>query len=483
MGLVLAGLVLFNITAQAGAAPPEGPVTLVIHKFHQPEQQQSAGSGLPLDAAQLAELAPVAGVVFSVSKVSDVDLTTEQGRVAANQLTVGQAAEQAEEPAARGATNTDGELAFSDLDAGLYLVEETTAPAGVVPTDPFLVMLPMPHPTDDSWLQTVYVYPKNAEVDMSMSVVDEPTVQLGDAIDWHIVADIPRQDSLSTYRIHNSFAAGITPDQPLEEVAVGVSGATGSLQTGSDYQLQTTERNDVEGFELTFTKTGRAKLVAARQQDATAQVTVDYTALATSSGSHTNTAELQVDDAQAITDTATTQLGIVEGVVHEQDHPEHRIEDAVFELYLDAEHAVAGRNPVPIGDTTQWRTDASGTFTIDGLRLTNFVNGLEHDRHDRLYRLYYVKPVEYPAGWTGAMEPVAVALTSADDPHRVTFEVVSTKDQAGGSTDDGSGDHGASGDNLASTGARIAGLILVGLVLIVVGIVALRRRRQQHSTV
>src|SRR5699024_6448583 len=153
--------------------------------------------------------------------------------------------------------------------------------------------------------------------------------------------------SLATYRIRNSFAAGISPDQPLEDVAVALSTGTSTLQTDRDYHLEAHQQDGYDGFELTFTKTGRAKLLEARQQDPTAQLTVGYTAPAASSGSHTNTVELQVDDADPITDTATTQLGVVEGVVHERDRPEHRIKDAVFELYLDAEDAVAGRNPVP----------------------------------------------------------------------------------------------------------------------------------------
>lgn len=477
MGLVLAGLVLLNTLDRAGATttPPQGPTTLVIQKFQHPEQQQHAGSGLPLDASQIAELTPVAGVEFSVSKVSDVDVTTEQGRAAANEMTVGQAAQQTDELTAHGTTNSDGELVFSDLDAGLYVVEETAAPTGVVTTDPFLVMLPMPHPTQDSWLQTVYVYPKNSAVDISLSVVDEATIQIGDAIDWRIAADIPKQSSLATYRIRNSFAAGISPDQPLEDVAVALSTGTSTLQTDRDYHLEAHQQDGYDGFELTFTKTGRAKLLEARQQDPTAQLTVGYTAPAASSGSHTNTVELQVDDADPITDTATTQLGVVEGVVHERDRPEHRIKDAVFELYLDAEDAVAGRNPVPSSDnTTQWHTDAHGTFTIDGLRLTNFVNGLEHDRHDPLYRLYYLKAVEYPTGWTGEMEPVAVALTSADEPHQLTFEVVSSDNQAAASGGDDSS------QDLASTGPRIAGLVLVALIFIAVGIFALRRRQHRR---
>lgn len=477
MGLVLAGLVLLNTLDRAGATttPPQGPTTLVIQKFQQPEHSHEPASGLPLDEAQVAEHTPVADVNFAVSKVPDMDVTTEQGRAAANELTVRQAAERLADggPAASGTTNNYGELVFSDLEAGLYFVEETAAPAGVITTDPFLVMLPMPHPTQDSWLQTVYVYPKNSALDISLSVVDEATIQTGDDIDWHIAAEIPKQTSLSTYRIRNMFAPGIALKQQLSAVQVALSTGA-SLQTDRDYALEARLDDGHEGFELTFTEAGREKLVEARQHDSTAQLTVDYTAPATSSGSHTNTVELQVDDAQAITDSATTQLGTLEAVLHERDRPDRRIENAVFELYLSAEDALASRNPVPVGDSTQWRTDAHGTFTIDGLRLTNFVNGLEHDRHDPLYRLYYLKPVEYPTGWIGEKHPVAVALTSADEPHQLTFEVVSSDNQAAASGDDGSS------QDLASTGPRIAGLVLVALIFIAVGSFALRRRQHRR---
>lgn len=65
-------------------------------------------------------------------------------------------------------TDKNGEVKFTDLPVGLYLVIETSKPATVTtPVEPFLVSIPMTRVTTDvnaqkEWLYDVVVYPKNS---------------------------------------------------------------------------------------------------------------------------------------------------------------------------------------------------------------------------------------------------------------------------------------------------------------------------------
>src|SRR5699024_7135280 len=180
-------------------------------------------------------------------------------------------------------------------------------PAGVVPTDPFLVLLPMRHPTNSGWLETVHVYPKNAPVDVSLSVVDENAVQIGDDITWQISASIPQQTSLDRYQLLNLLGARVKLSQRLD---MNVSVSTGArLVPDTDYTVRSRNVDGQEGFEITFTATGRAKLVQARQTSPSAHLQVTYNAPVTSSGEHTNEVQLTVNNAQIVSDTATTKFG------------------------------------------------------------------------------------------------------------------------------------------------------------------------------
>lgn len=497
MGLLLTGFMTVHQGSPANAARqvPEDPVTLVLQKFEQPNQPGAPTTALPLRDADLAAMNPVGDVVFAVTKVPGTDVTTNQGRRAAKALSVGEAIDRigSTGPTRSGITNGQGKLSMSRLDTGLYMVEETETPAGVVPAGPFLVMLPMQHPTESGWLDTVHVYPKNSAVDINLSVVDQDAVQTGDDITWQISASIPQQVSLDRYRIVNVLGAGITFGQDLSDIQVALSTGSG-LVLDTDYTIESRNADGREGFEISLTSAGRDKLVQARQNNPGARLYASYNAPATTSGEHTNQVQFIVNDAQAVTDTATTKFGDLRVIIHEQNNPANRIPDAVFQLYVSADDAMLERNPLTIAGADRWSTDADGSLRINGLRLSQFVNGLERESSDPLFRFYYLKPVSFPGDWEGSMDPIAVTLWAALAVHEFTLEVDQGTDGQPPSTDDeqtaaptGDADQqagvspptdGSQGSGgLASTGARVAGLILLALALIAAGFYAVRRRQ------
>src|SRR5699024_9037503 len=179
----------------------------------------------------------------------------------------------------------------------------------------FLVMLPMRHPTDQQWLSTVYIYPKNAPVDITLTVDDQAAVQPGDDIQWHMAASIPAHTKISRYSIEHSMAQGVRLDHGLENIGVRLSTGT-KFVAGTDYTINVLNAAGSGGFRIDFTKAGIAKLTIARQQDPTAEALVDYMASVTAAGQHTNQAQLFVNDAEAIQDTATTKFGPLDIIVH-----------------------------------------------------------------------------------------------------------------------------------------------------------------------
>ncbi|MGX9898987.1 SpaH/EbpB family LPXTG-anchored major pilin [Arthrobacter sp. SA17] len=139
-----------------------------MHKFERP----STPTGLPNNgtAVDTSALTPLAGIGFTVQQVNALDLSTNAGWESAHNLsTVFSAADP--EGSITGAgftlgtgqtqvTDAAGTAAFTSLPVGLYLVTETSYPASVTPSAPFLVSVPLTDPnTTDNWLYDVHVYP------------------------------------------------------------------------------------------------------------------------------------------------------------------------------------------------------------------------------------------------------------------------------------------------------------------------------------
>ena len=91
----------------------------------------------------------VEGLTFTLSKVRDVDVTTEAGRAAAKNMTVGKAHEAGVDEIASELTNSEGKALFAGLHPGLYLVEETAPDSDhdYRLSDPRLIILPLGNPT------------------------------------------------------------------------------------------------------------------------------------------------------------------------------------------------------------------------------------------------------------------------------------------------------------------------------------------------
>ncbi|MFZ1381793.1 MAG: SpaH/EbpB family LPXTG-anchored major pilin [Scrofimicrobium sp.] len=469
--------------APSGEINPDSKTELVITKLEQPDKPGARATGLPQDPDVIGAMTPIPGVTFTAKLVPGVDITTPAGWERAATMTAAEARPLvADQPVAdTGKTGTDGLLALGgdngNLGVGLYLIEETDAPAGVISSAPFLVALPLPNPNNTAeWLYTVYVYPKNAVVDVGIAVNDQAAVSCGDKVTWTTSNAIPNQTTISDYVTRNLLAPDVYLDS-FDEVTVNLVSAAGggtalpTLTRGADYTLSEVTVDGQWGFDVTFTKTGRVKMAEARASDPTATVVVTYPTRVTGMGEHTNTVLLYVDDADPVTASTVTKWGALNILVHEKNNPSNVIPGATFKLYLSEADARAGTNPITVGGVSEWTTDNKGFISIGCLRYSDFVNGLDVDSSDPLYRPYYAMPQSYPKGWTGDMSPLAgiVNEVTAVDAQTLVFEVWK------GSTPPGPK------PPLPDTGVQIAGATLLAAVLLGGGWILRSRKRSDDE--
>ncbi|GAA3906646.1 SpaH/EbpB family LPXTG-anchored major pilin [Microbacterium invictum] len=482
----LVAVVLSVLAVLGGALPsqaasdPDAVVTMIeIHKFSQPHVLGALASGLPQDTSGLT---PVSGATFTATRVPGIDPTTSAGQARAAALTAATATAltSGANAAARATTDRAGNATLGGLAVGVYLVTEVATPAGFVPAVPFVVVLPLTDPeAGDRWLSTVHVYPKNAQAGVVLEVSDRDAVTLGDVVGWVSRSGIPNLRDLDGYRVVQKI------DPRLALVDAGTS-ATVVIDCGATTRAlcpQLTEGThytrvyDANTRTLTveFTAAGLELLARAVAGSADARVVVTYATTVLAEGEIRNEAVLYASSAAMqggegapapVSDTAMTKWGPLAIIVHERGKPETLIPGAVFRLYLSAEDARAGRNPIVVGGVSEWSTDAQGRIDIPGLRWSGFVDGLDREATDALYRYYYAMPVSFPAGYTGVKSPLQAVVDSATEAQVLVVELWR-----------------ASTSSLPVTGGQLSmGLVLAGAGMVGAGIVFVTRRRRRSAS-
>ena len=432
--LVGAGVLGVLAAGSANAAPvvdidPDATASLHIHKLEQPDDFGPPADGLETDTAGMT---PLAGVEFTVRRVSGIDLTTNAGWREAASLTPEQAAARAESPGRTATTDAAGDADLADLPLGLYLVTETGYPAGVTPARPFVVTLPLTHPTQrDRWLYDVHVYPKNAITGATKTVEDRDAVRLGDEVAWTITADIPRVQQIDLYRIVDRLDSRL--DYKSATVRLTDRAA---VREGTDYTI--VYDASTHAVTVEFTAAGRA-ILAAHATDAQVEVVLATTATAT--GTIANEAVVYPDEASTrhrpgepggpvVTPPVDTRWGVVVIEKTDADDRGKRLAGAAFQVYASEDDARAQRDPITVDGTDTWRTGADGRAVIAGLRYSDYADGRQLAPGDPGYRSYWLVETRAPDGYELLAEPVRVDVTSAD-PSIVSIEVEDVAHDAG----------------------------------------------------
>jgi fimbrial isopeptide formation D2 family protein/LPXTG-motif cell wall-anchored protein len=371
---------------------PEQTGSLTIQKFAEPE----TATGLPNDGTEVdtAGLDPLEGIEFTIEQVGDYDLTTEAGWEAIDGMTPAQAADEPLTQVGVDTTAADGQVTFSDLELGLYLVTETGHGDHLVPNEaaPFLVTVPMPHATQ-GWLYDIYAYPKNSVTAIDKTLDDTGAYGLGDTITWTITADVPQ---LPDGEELTEFAMSDALDENLEFQELRVTDSAGTVEP-ANYDTNLDETTNT--LTATFTAAGLASLQANQGTTVTFEIDTAVTGIGT--GTITNVANIAINGWDADTDpidgSAWGSLDIFKYTGSEQT-PD-ALADAQFQIFTTEEDANNLTNPVAVNGSETFTTQTDGIAAVDGLRAGT----------------YWVVETQAPAGYTGLADPMTVTIEAGDD--------------------------------------------------------------------
>ena len=478
--------------------------SITIHKLVKDDTNgTTAGNGLE-DAT--ATGTPLDGVTFTVEKLTNVDLTTQAGweKLASYNGNVDTAKAGGTDTPVTKTTAGGGVAEFDSLPLGAYIVTETQTPAGYVGSKPFIITVPMTHPTDlNKWVYDVHAYPKNSKPGVAKTVADADTPAIGSAISYTIKSDVPAADALSYYDVVDQYDKRV--ELPEANVALKlINGKTGevALVKDTDYKLKAADGTDgkTKFWTAEFTAAGRQKLLDNRKDDTT-KVQMDLTGTVKdkvgTNGLFENKAILlpnapsngwtpesgTVPPPEYPHSEVVSKFGKVKitktSAKAEQDGSFKKLQGAQFEVYkctpqstptanFESVDATLDKKLSPAGTTT-YETDANGEVTIDGLRNNDWENN-EAVTNPGWYCLVETKA---PDGFELQTRPIAFQIlqtnSKADNQYTLATTVKDVPKNGG--------------FNLPLTGAAGVGVLIGAGALLVggSGAIALANKRRKEQ--
>lgn len=444
---------------------------------------------------------PLAGAKFTVERLTAVDLTTQAGWEKLAGYNGNVDAAKAEGTAdVQTATTDNGGLATFEVPLGAYVVTETETPAGYVGSKPFIITVPMTHPTElNKWVYDVHAYPKNSKAGIDKTVKDDTTPAIGSAISYTIKSDVPAAEALDYYDVVDQYDKRV--ELPEANVALKlINGKTGevALVKDTDYKLISATGTDNKTMFWTaeFTAAGRQKLLDNRKDDTT-KVQMDL------SGTVKDKVEadgLFKNQAILLPNAPSNGWKPNSGTVPPPDYPHSevvskfgkvkitkvsakdtatKLSGAQFEVYkctpqstpttnFESVDASLDEKLSPAGTTT-FETDANGEVTIDGLRNNDWENN-EAVANPGYYCLVEVKA---PDGFELQTRPIAFQVLQTNSTKDNEYTLATTvKDVP----------HNG-GFNLPLTGAAGIGVLIGAGALLVggSGAIALANKRRKEQ--
>lgn len=250
---------------------------------------------------------PIPGVEFTIQKISNLDLSTNEGWIRAQDLVIEDfyagGSKEGDLGGKRSAvTGEDGRAVFTDLEIGAYYVTETASSAqrkGVLNARPFVVTIPQTTENGSSWNYDVVVQAKNQLLKVTHQA-GKTCFKSGETIDYGVSATVPPLDN--------------DGNLPRYELYVPLNGSFTSPVNNKVIVTRTGEPTDIESddavvlseddFEVTFPEnvarlvlkeSGLQKVAQMRESNPAAHVTWLFDTSTNQTEKVTTTAYLLVD--------------------------------------------------------------------------------------------------------------------------------------------------------------------------------------------
>ncbi|MHC9044573.1 SpaH/EbpB family LPXTG-anchored major pilin [Microbacterium saperdae] len=364
------------------------------------------------------------------------------------------------------------------LTVGAYQVCETEAPAQIIDRSaPFIVTIPMPF--ENGWVYDVHAYPKNGAGEVVKTIQEQQDTGLGSVVRFPVTVPVPvSNDTWTGFAIRDALDARLVP-VAAADVAVTADGAA---LDASYYAV------DVAGQQVTvnFTAAGLAWLNQGPNAQAGTEITVVFagTVVEVGDGSITNQAELWTNNPgfdPAVrpplpSNEVETHWGSLEIIKRASNTSGSQglLAGATFEVYnavapygADCTAAVADGDPIAVDGETTFTSVAGGVISIAGL----FVSDSENPAVDALQRCYVLKETAAPAGYVLPADPfTGVAVRIGETTTADNADIVNTQQGVPG---------------LPLTGANGQIILItagVGIAIVAIGLVLMKRRREKAST-
>ena len=429
--------------------------SITIHKLVKDNSNGTTeGNGLE-DAT--ATGTPLGNVTFTVERLTHVDLTTQAGweKLAGYNGNVDTAKADGTDAAITKTTAGGGLAVFDGLTVGAYVVTETATPPGYVGSKPFIITVPMTHPTDlNKWVYDVHAYPKNSKAGIEKTVNDADTPAIGSAISYTLKSDVPAAEALAYYDVVDQYDKRV--ELPEAKIALKlINGKTGevALVKDTDYKLIAADGTDgkTKFWTAEFTEAGRKKLVENRKDDNT-KVQMDL------SGTVKDKVEndgLFKNKAILLPNAPSNGWKPDSGTVPPPDYPNSevvskfgkvkitkvnakddtkKLQGAQFEVYkctpqstpttnFESVDASLDKKLSPAGTTT-FETDTDGVVTIDGLRNNDWENNEAVAEADRGW--YCLVETKAPDGFELQTRPIAFQVLQTNSTEDNTYTLATT---------------------------------------------------------
>ena len=289
-------------------------------------------------------------------------------------------------------TTGEGAAQFSDLPLGIYLVEETKTPDGIVAGAPFIVSVPMVNEASDAWNYDVIAYPKNTETKTEKTVKDADK-HIQDAYTYTINADAPtwgEGKKLTAFRFEDQL------DNRLDFQKVIEVKAGNTVLQASDYTVNKPAENGNK-LVVKLTEQGLTKVKSGDKLSLTFDVkrkevgdTTELKNRADVIFNNPNTG----NEVKNKTNEVVTYHGKLMVVKKDGKETGKVLEGAEFELYQCTSANNLGAK-VTVKNVSKWTTGADGTFSIDGLHVTDFEDNKEAPENKK----FCLKETKAPAGY------------------------------------------------------------------------------------